>query len=139
MRKSYIKATHSKINGLWATWLRYLLTQKKEQLEKRRFKLQNDMHDSTPSLYLLLLKLQLTICYIPCVQPEFRSLVQYDVTLQIPRKSIGIPYPCSMKGMNVGLNIIVPRKLCPQLFFFSFLIFFSVYPFPQKNHLCLDG
>ena len=66
-----VKTTHSNINGLWATWLRYLLTQEKEQLEKRGFKHQNDMHDS--NLYLLLLKLQLTICYVTCVKPEFRS------------------------------------------------------------------
>ena len=44
------------------------------------FKPQNDMHDLTP-LLVVAIKIQLTICYVPCVEPEFRSLVQYDVTL----------------------------------------------------------
>ena len=47
---------------------------------ERGFKPQNDMHDSTP-LLVVAIKIQLTICYVPCVEPEFRSLVQYDVTL----------------------------------------------------------
>ena len=46
---------------------------------ERGFKPQNDMHDSTP--YVVAIKLQLTICYVPCVEPEFRSLAQYGLTL----------------------------------------------------------
>ena len=69
-----ITTTHSKINGLWATWLRSPLTQEKEALSPK-------MICIIQPLYLLLLKLQLTICYVPCVEPEFRSLAQYDVTL----------------------------------------------------------
>ena len=61
-------------------------------------------------LYLLLFKLQLTICYVTCVKPEFRSLVQYDVTLQISRKSIGIPYT-----RQCAVDCYLVSKVCPQL------------------------